>query len=257
MNTIVKEVELTFEDYNKRLMDMSRYIGSDGSGNYNCALCDHKWRAYKRYRGTYLRFCAMTVHLVTFSDESMSRSREVCARSAKLNGCDEEWQYEQRHMGHSDHVKAHPSIFRQPEDMRRAWAWWAWKPVIIADAMRRAAECYDDKEQYVVYADAGIEFINNVSHIIERMDQDIFLFGNNWQHAHWCKRDIVEAVWPTGMYGKFGISAGRSWETFGKQCQASVIFFRVSDYSRRFVKEWLGLVPERGANWRGRFIWKG
>jgi hypothetical protein len=49
MNRIVKEIELTFEEYNKRLMDISRYIGSDGSGNYNCTLCDHKWRAYKRY----------------------------------------------------------------------------------------------------------------------------------------------------------------------------------------------------------------
>lgn len=47
MNRIVKEIELTFDEYNKRLMDMSRYIGSDGSGNYNCTLCDHKWRAYK------------------------------------------------------------------------------------------------------------------------------------------------------------------------------------------------------------------
>lgn len=49
MNTIVKEIELTFEEYNKRLMDLTRYIGSDGSGNYHCTLCDHKWRAYKRY----------------------------------------------------------------------------------------------------------------------------------------------------------------------------------------------------------------
>lgn len=49
MNTIVKEVELTFEEYNQRLLDGSKYIGSDGSGNYHCSLCDHKWRAYKRY----------------------------------------------------------------------------------------------------------------------------------------------------------------------------------------------------------------
>ena len=49
MNRIVKEIEVTFDEYNKRLMDMSRYIGSDGSGNYHCALCEHKWRAYSRY----------------------------------------------------------------------------------------------------------------------------------------------------------------------------------------------------------------
>lgn len=45
----IKEIEITFEEYNRRLMDSSRYIGSDGSGNYNCSLCDHTWRGYKRY----------------------------------------------------------------------------------------------------------------------------------------------------------------------------------------------------------------
>lgn len=49
MNTIVKEVQLTFEEYNQRLRDASKYIGSDCSGNYHCSLCDNKWRAYKRY----------------------------------------------------------------------------------------------------------------------------------------------------------------------------------------------------------------
>lgn len=49
MNQIIKEVELSWEDYNRRLQDSSRYISSDGSGNYTCTLCDHSWRAYKRY----------------------------------------------------------------------------------------------------------------------------------------------------------------------------------------------------------------
>lgn len=62
------------------------------------------------------------------------------------------------------------------------------------------------------------------------MDQDIFLFGNEWQHAHWCKRDIIEEVSEPWH---------KEWKQFNKQVQASVIFFRVCDYARRFVKEWL------------------
>jgi hypothetical protein len=96
--------------------------------------------------------------------------------------------------------------------------------------MRRAGECYSDENQIIVYADAGVEFINNVSHIIDRMDQDIFLFSNMWQHSHWCKGDAMRAVFPDGK-----------WEDFGKQVQASVIFSRVSDFSRAFVREWLDL----------------
>ncbi len=45
----IKEIEVSWEEYNQRLADSSRYISSDGSGNYSCSLCDHTWRGYKRY----------------------------------------------------------------------------------------------------------------------------------------------------------------------------------------------------------------
>jgi hypothetical protein len=92
----------------------------------------------------------------------------------------------------------------------------------------------------LIYSDAGVEFINNVNYIVDRMDQDIFLFGNQWEHSHWCKRDIVEHVWPfrsDGWWGEW--ENDKAWARFGKQVQASVIFFRVNDATRRFVKEWL------------------
>lgn len=85
------------------------------------------------------------------------------------------------------------------------------------------------------------------------MDQDIFLFGNNWEHAHWCKRDVIDEIVPLNYWMKHWPERYRQkgyalavtedgrvgWENFGKQVQASVIFFRVSDYTRKFVKEWL------------------
>ena len=45
----IKEIEVSWEEYNQRLADASRYVSSDGSGNYSCSLCDHTWRSYKRY----------------------------------------------------------------------------------------------------------------------------------------------------------------------------------------------------------------
>lgn len=45
----IKEIEITSEEYNQRLLDSSKYISSDGAGNYNCSLCGHVWRGYKRY----------------------------------------------------------------------------------------------------------------------------------------------------------------------------------------------------------------
>lgn len=187
----------------------------------------------------------MTTHLVTFSDESMSRAVDLCVTSAATHGITEQvWHWTDRGLRETEFYEHNKALLVSV----RGLGYWAWKPYIISDTMDRVRG-----GDYLIYSDAGIEFINNVRYVIDRMDQDIFLFGNNWDHAHWCKRDIVDEVWellaldqPYYDYSyRFGGEPKRdendyiSWENFGKQCQASVIFFRVSDYTRRFVAEWL------------------
>jgi hypothetical protein len=186
----------------------------------------------------------MTVHLVTFSDESMSRAADLCIESAKRHGADEAWHYEKRHVWTSSIVRENQALFDLP---RGGGGCFAWKPLIIQDAMRRAEECYSG-DQYIIYSDAGVEFVDNQKYIIDRMDQDVFVFGNMWEHAHWCKRDVINAICPERYLIEHGHKwagdvcvdqNGVTWGSFGKQAQASVIFFRVSDYSRKFVREWL------------------
>jgi hypothetical protein len=172
----------------------------------------------------------MTVHLVTFSDENMSRSRDLCVESAMNHGVDGiTWAY---------------AASEADKSAGCGLGFWVWKPRIILDFLTDTTGglAHPEDGDILVYADAGIEFINNVNYIIDRMDQDIFLFGNNWEHAHWCKADVVEFIWPKLVQYQgesYDSYLRRQWERFGKQAQASVIFFRVSDYSRRFVKEWL------------------
>lgn len=194
----------------------------------------------------------MTVHLVTFHDDQMTRSAKLCTESADKHGVSESYIWTPDSAQWMDVVRHHPEVFYQPANPARAWAHWAFKPAVILEELQRTNRINPAK--YLIYSDAGVEFINNVSHIIERMDQDIFLFGNNWEHAHWCKRDVIEAVcpldymvthWPE-RYQKAGYALMLgdqpntiAWENFGKQVQASVIFFRVSDYTRQFVAEWL------------------
>ncbi len=166
----------------------------------------------------------MTTHLATFSDESMDRARNLCVDSAIDHGVDGiTWAF---------------AATEEDKAAGRGLGFWAWKPRIVLDFLTDTTGglAHPDNGDILIYSDAGVEFINDVSHIIDRMDQDIFLFGNNWEHAHWCKADVVEEVIPPPL-GKpyFRIR----WEDFGKQAQASVIFFRVSDYSRAFVAEWL------------------
>jgi hypothetical protein len=158
------------------------------------------------------------------------------------HGVESTWPWSKESVETYTIARDYPNLFKQPDDTRRAWAWWAWKPIIIAHHLQQMLD-----GETCIYADAGVEFINNVSHIIDRMDQDIFLFGNNWEHAHWCKRDVVDELWPGARwppgwatYLHAGITEQQlAWLSFGKQCQASVIFFRVSDYSKQFVAEWL------------------
>jgi hypothetical protein len=180
----------------------------------------------------------MTVHLVTFATSDMSKSLDLCYESAWRNGMPRhnlhDWTFEQ--LCDLPLMELRPSTYWA----NRGVGYWLWKPYLIELEMRKLQKGDD-----LIYADAGIEFIAPVSHIIDRMDQDIFLFGNNWEHAHWCKRDVVETVWPDYRMGTvkteddYRYRSEQMWLRFGRQCQASVIFFRVSDYTRAFTAEWL------------------
>lgn len=170
----------------------------------------------------------------------MSRSRALCIQSALKHGVDRiagphyfDPALETRDGFTLEWLKSQPIYVQMGVEWwtQRGVGYWLWKPYIIDQLLNKLSV-----GDVLVYADAGIEFIDNIRHIIERMDQDVWLFGNNWEHAHWCKAGVVESVCPPPL-GKpyFRIR----WEDFGKQVQASVIFFRVSAHSRACIAEWL------------------
>lgn len=161
----------------------------------------------------------MTLHLVTLSDESMSRSREQCVSSAVTHGARNVAEWTLEAFKTTSFYGENQIICSQP----RGLGYWIWKPFIIYQRMNEVND-----GEIVVYLDAGVETINNLNYIVDRMDRDIFLFGNMHEHAHWCKRDIIDLIMP-----------GAPWEVFGKQVQASAIFVRVNSQTRAFVKEWL------------------
>jgi hypothetical protein len=103
-------------------------------------------------------------------------------------------------------------------DQPRGSGYWAWKPFIILQTMQATAE-----GDIIIYADAGVEFVENISHITSRLD-NIWLFANMWQHAHWCKGDVMKDI---------------NCFTTGNQAQASVIVVRNTIYSRGFIAEWM------------------
>lgn len=163
------------------------------------------------------------IKVVTYSDEHMSKAKELCWRSAMRHGCNDFDCYWPFNIDSKFKAKNEKVLSQD-----RGSGYWLWKPYVINDSM---SEMKDG--DILIYSDAGVEFVNNVDHIISVMDQDIFLFTNGWSHMDWCKMDVIKKIYP-------------DQKPEDKQVQASVIFFRVNDKTRAFVKEWLELAQIPG-----------
>src|SRR5687768_4260813 len=113
-------------------------------------------------------------HLTTYSDASMSIAARICSESGIQNGADRVWSWTDAAIRQTEFYEQNKVILDQP----RGSGLWLWKPFIILDTLQRAKE-----GETVIYADVGVEFIAPIKHITDRMDQDIWLFGNMYQHV--------------------------------------------------------------------------
>jgi hypothetical protein len=104
---------------------------------------------------------------------------------------------------------------------RRGAGYWLWKPYILDKYINLIKP-----DDILIYTDAGVLFENNVSYLINAMDNDIMLFGNRWTHGDWCKMDVLM---------KMGCVKFRDHE----QLQASCIIAKKSEFSISFFNEWL------------------
>ena len=155
------------------------------------------------------------IHHITYCDHRMTASAALCKRSALNNGCYTSTRYTADSL-YDYWKRLNHKILSQD----RGAGYWLWKPKIILDALHKHIE-----GQYLVYTDAGVEFINNIN-CIPYHGKDVFLFGNMYEHEHWCKYNVQNAILPKPY-------------KIGKQCQASVIIVRNNDFGRSFIHEWL------------------
>lgn len=170
------------------------------------------------------------IYGVTYADEKMSRSAELCMRSMKkyavddVRGMNATWRKAWEHTDTFDWLNK--DILSQS----RGCGYWLWKPWAIAYRMN------DLKNgDTLIYCDAGCEFVDDVRKVIDCMDQDIMFFTNGFQHVEWCKGDVIQQILHNEYYGSYDYSRYEDC----KQVQASLIIFRVNETTRNFVKEWL------------------
>lgn len=178
----------------------------------------------------------MRVRVITYSDYKMTKAANLCVLSGLKNGCDEMAVFSQ-----SDLPDYFIGLNLDTLNAVRGCGYWLWKPAIIELSMRELKD-----NDILIYSDAGVELIAPVSNIINRMDQDIFFFTNGFPQVEWCKADVLNTILGWGMsFHKTdcGVLSTVDWAAIPydkqKQVQASVIFFKVNQNTRSFVKEWL------------------
>lgn len=163
--------------------------------------------------------------LIIFADDNMTMAAEICHYSALQNNVHEAKMYGPKDID-AKFRKVNAVILDQP----RGCGYWLWKPYLIDRELKRMKD-----GDVLIYCDAGVEIVNNVNHIIDRMTDDLFLFGNKWVHAHWCKGEVIEAINPDLLPG--GLFAPELNAI--KQVQASVVVVRNTEAARKMISEWL------------------
>lgn len=155
--------------------------------------------------------------LITFTDSNMTIAADICISSALKNNVQETKIFGPKDID-AKFYKANKAIL----DATRA-GYWLWKPYFIDRELKKMKD-----GEILIYADAGVEIVNNVNHIIDRMAGDVWLFGNMFKHLHFCKADTFVPILSNQYYNYQG-----------KQCQASVIVIRNSQNAKQFVSQWL------------------
>lgn len=157
---------------------------------------------------------------ITFATDDMLMSADICNKSALEWGCNESLCF-RPDLIDSTFWAFNSEIFTQS----RGYGYWLWKPYFIyLNLMQMEEKDKNGLKNYLIYTDAGVEFIDHVNNF-NSMDQKVFLFGNMYNHEHWCKGNVTDEI--------LGDRKDK------KQAQASAMIFNVCDEARKFVKEWL------------------
>jgi hypothetical protein len=156
------------------------------------------------------------IYHVSYASDNMSISLDKCRASALRYGCDAtiNVDIDPDFAAHNRHILSQP----------RGAGYWLWKPYVIHRALFCKYIIRD--EDYIVYTDAGVELVTNINRIIDEMErngEDIFLFGNHYQHRDWCKREVFDALNCKD----------------GHQVQASAMVLKNSENAMYLVEEWL------------------
>lgn len=159
--------------------------------------------------------------IVTLSNSKYYESRKILEKSAKSFG------YKIDSINFEDlrddifFIENKNIIFQE-----KGLGFWLWKPYIIFNALKKVKE-----NDVVVYIDAGVQIIQNLSPIIQicKDIEPILLFENAaLKNSSWTKRDSFILM---------GLDNQTAYNSL--QCDASICLFKKCEKSISFIEEWL------------------
>jgi hypothetical protein len=159
--------------------------------------------------------------LVNFSGKSFEESRLRLNTSAIKYGIDKVFSYDEEYIKKTAFYRDHKSIFKYEKGL----GYWLWKPFLILETLK----CGNEGD-IVIYSDAGIEIIDDISPLISLCNEhNIVLFSNgNLKNKFWVKRDCFVLM---------EVEEKKFWN--GPQVDAAFCMFKNNVHTRGFVMEWL------------------
>lgn len=177
--------------------------------------------------------------IITYSDNRMTIAAIKCVQSAMKYGASDT-----RIFGPGSLPEAFDELAAPTLNEEKGAGLYIWKPYIIWKQMQEMED-----GELLIYSDAGQEFVSDIQPVVDCMDEDIMFFSNGWPHADWCKRSVMKTIIGEVYQNENGVETICEYPTY-KQTQASLIFFRVNQKTKDFVKEWMLylLMPGFGDN---------
>ncbi len=171
----------------------------------------------------------MKSRIVSYADGQFVLSQKVLKESAYRHGIDEGHFWDRAALEDSAFYKIHQPILDRP----RGGGYWLWKPFIIKEALSEATS-----GDIVIYADAGIEIIDEISPLVELcLRKGMLLFDGHYDDAgapgpnicsKWTKRDCFVFM---------GCDEPRYYQS--RMLDASFIVLMKTERSVTFIDEWL------------------
>lgn len=163
----------------------------------------------------------MKKHLVSFATENFYQSQSKLNESSKLNGIDFIHSYTPNEID-STFVSENSYIINNFKN--RGAGYWLFKPYIILDIMKN---CYEN--DYVVYVDSGINFIDNVDKILNVTKQDIILFNcHGHKNKTYTKRDCF-----------YYMDCDSEEYVNGNHTNASIQIYKKTETALNFLEEYM------------------